>query len=208
MNKVKEKKVGYVMKIGYARVSTDQQSNDSQIDELKRAGCERIFQDTASGLKTSRPALDEMESILREGDVVVIFKLDRLGRSMKHLLTVVDEWTKKRIHLVSLHDGIDTTSVQGRLIFGVFAAFAEFERNLISERTKVGLKAARQRGRLGGRPKGMSQKEKEVKDAAVVLYQSKSMSVSMISKHLGISKATLYKYLRNQGVPIGSYGKK
>ena len=140
------------MKIGYARVSTRDQKLDLQIDALKRAGCERIFQDVASGSKTARPALDELLGQLRAGDVLVIWKLDRMGRSLRHLVDLVGDLVARDIGLLSLNDPIDTTSAQGRLVFNLFASLAEFERELIRERTQAGLTAARARGRAGGRP--------------------------------------------------------
>ena len=139
------------MKIGYARVSTRDQKLDLQIDALKRAGCERIFQDVASGSKTARPALDELLGQLRAGDVLVIWKLDRMGRSLRHLVDLVGDLVARDIGLLSLNDPIDTTSAQGRLVFNLFASLAEFERELIRERTQAGLTAARARGRAGAR---------------------------------------------------------
>ncbi len=139
------------MKIGYARVSTRDQKLNLQVDALKRAGCERIFQDVASGSKTARPALDELLGQLRAGDVLVIWKLDPMARSLRHLVDLVDDLVARDIGLLSLNDPIDTTSAQGRLVFNLFASLAEFERELIRERTQAGLTAARARGRVGGR---------------------------------------------------------
>ncbi|KPY91512.1 hypothetical protein ALO43_200529 [Pseudomonas tremae] len=123
------------MKIGYARVSTRDQNLDLQLDALKRAGCERIYQDVASGSKTARPALDELLGQVRAGDVLVIWKLDRMGRSLKHLVELVGNLIERKVGLLSLNDPIDTTSAQGRLVFNLFASLAEFERELIRERT-------------------------------------------------------------------------
>ena len=134
------------MKIGYARVSTRDQKLDLQVDALKRAGCERIFKDVASGSRTARPALDELLGQLRAGDVLVIWKLDRMGRSLRHLVDLVGDLVARDIGLLSLNDPIDTTSAQGRLVFNLFASLAEFERELIRERTQAGLTAARARG--------------------------------------------------------------
>ena len=143
------------MKIGYARVSTRDQKLDLQVDALKRAGCERIYQDVVSGSKAARPALDDLLSQLRAGDVLVIWKLDRMGRSLRHLVELVGDLVTREVGLLSLNDPLDTTSAQVRLVFNLFASLAEFERELIRERTQAGLSAARARGRVGGRPKGL-----------------------------------------------------
>lgn len=193
------------MKIGYARVSTRDQNLDLQVDALKAAGCERIYQDVASGAKTSRPALDNLLNELREGDVLVIWKLDRMGRSLKHLVELVGSLIDRKVGLLSLNDPIDTTSAQGRLIFNLFASLAEFERELIRERTRAGLSAARARGRVGGRPKGLTSQSEATAMAAETLYRERCLSVSEIAKRLHISKSTLYSYLRYRGVEIGIY---
>ena len=195
------------MKIGYARVSTREQNPDLQLDALKRAGCERIFQDVASGSKTARPALDEMLGRLRAGDVLVIWKLDRMGRSLKHLVELVGDLVKREIGLVSLNDPIDTSSAQGRLVFNLFASLAEFEREVIRERTHAGLSAARARGRVGGRPKGLSSQALATAMAAETLYREQRLSVAAIAKQLHLSKSTLYIYLRRRGVAINAYEK-
>jgi len=195
------------MKLGYARVSTRDQNLDLQVDALKHAGCERIYQDVSSGSKTERPALDEMLGQLRPGDVLVIWKLDRMGRSLAHLVELVSNLVKKKVGLVSLNDPIDTTSAQGRLVFNLFASLAEFERELIRERTQAGLSAARARGRVGGRPKGLSAQAQATAMAAETLYREKRLSVSAIAGKLHISKSTLYGYLRHRGVDIGPYNK-
>jgi len=183
------------MKIGYARVSTKDQSLDLQIDALKKEGCKQIFHEVVSGTKTERAELDRLLSQLREGDILVIWKLDRLGRSLKHLVELVHELNEKGIGLQSINDPIDTTTSQGRLVFNIFASLAEFERDIIRERTQAGLKAARARGRVGGRPKGS-------------LYKDEKLSISEICTNLSISKATLYKYLRHQGVEISGFRKR
>lgn len=148
------------MKIGYARVSTKDQSLSMQIDALKKVGCDVIHEEIASRAKTARPVLDEIIRNLREGDTVVIWKLDRLGRNLAHLIQLTNKLIEKKVGLTSLNDPIDTTTAQGRLIFGIFASLAEFERELIRERTQAGLKSARARGRKGGRPKGLTQRLK------------------------------------------------
>lgn len=196
------------MKIGYARVSTKDQSLDLQIDALKKEGCKQIFHEVVSGAKTERAELDCLLSQLRKGDILVIWKLDRLGRSLKHLVHLVHELIEKGIGLQSINDPIDTTTSQGRLVFNIFASLAEFEREIIRERTQAGLKAARARGRVGGRPKGLSEKAQQKAIAAQALYKDQKLSIIEICKNLSISKATLYKYLRHQGVEINGFHKK
>jgi len=193
------------MKIGYARVSTRDQNLDLQLDALKRAGCERIYQEVASGSKTARPALDELLGQLRAEDVLVIWKLDRMGRSLKHLVELVGSLIDRKVGLLSLNDPIDTTNAQGRLVFNLFASLAEFERELIRERTQAGLSAARARGRVGGRPKGLPPQAHAIAMAAETLYRERRMSVAAIAQKLHISKSTLYSYLRHRGVEIGPY---
>lgn len=195
------------MKIGYARVSTRDQNPALQVDALKAAGCERIYQDVASGAKTARPALDELLSQLRAGDVLVIWKLDRMGRSLKHLVELVGNLMERKVGLLSLNDPIDTTSAQGRFVFNLFATLAEFERELIRERTQAGLTAARARGRVGGRPKGLSPQVEATALAAETLYRERKLSVAAIAQKLHLSKSTLYSYLRHRGVEIGPYKK-
>jgi len=193
------------MKLGYARVSTKDQHLELQIDALTKAGCDKIYQDIASGARAERPALNEMINNLRPGDVLVIWKLDRLGRSLNHLIGLVNDLMKKNIGLQSLHDPIDTTTAQGRLSFNLFASLAEFERDLIRERTQAGLSAARARGRNGGRPKGIPQKAEATACAAETLYKEGRLSVNEISEKLGIAKSTLYAYLRHRGVTLGAF---
>jgi DNA invertase Pin-like site-specific DNA recombinase len=177
------------------------------VDALKHAGCERIYQDVATGSKTERPALDEMLGQLRPGDVLVIWKLDRMGRSLAHLVELVGDLVTRKVGLVSLNDPIDTTSAQGRFVFNLFASLAEFESELIRERTQAGLSAARARGRVGGRPKGLSSQAQATAMAAETLYREKRLSVSAIAGKLHISKSTLYGYLRHRSVDIGPYNK-
>ncbi len=191
------------MKIGYARVSTKDQKLDLQIDALKNAGCEKIFSDVISGASRERPNLNAMLEQCRAGDTIVVYKLDRLGRSLIHLVNLVNKLMEDGIHLQSLTDNIDTSTSQGKLMFNVFASLAEFERDLIRERTQAGLKAARARGRLGGRPKGLSKEAEATSYAVAALYRERKLSVQQIADRLGISKMTLYKYLRLRGVEIG-----
>lgn len=144
------------MKFGYTRVSTGEQNSDLQIDQLLAGGCDEIVSEVASGIKTNRPILEGLLNKVRKDDVIVVWKLDRLGRSLKHLVDLVNMLMEKGVGLKSLQDPIDTTSAQGRLVFNIFASLAEFERDLIIERTQAGLTAARARGRTGGRPKGLN----------------------------------------------------
>jgi DNA invertase Pin-like site-specific DNA recombinase len=180
------------MLIGYARVSTIEQNVSLQIDQLKLAGCERIFRDKVSGSKTERPGLLEALEFLREGDSLVVWRLDRLGRSLRHLLDTVSELEERGIGFRSLQESIDTTTSGGRLIFHIFGALVEFERNLIRERTMAGLQVARARGRLGGRPRKLGAKKTEL---AYQLYDEKKYAVKEICQMLGVSKPTLYAYL-------------
>ncbi len=191
------------MKIGYARVSTKDQSLNMQTEALKQAGCIQIYEEIASGAKTARPVLDEVMRNLREGDTLVIWKLDRLGRNLAHLIHLTNKLIEKKIGLISLNDPIDTSTAQGRMIFGIFATLAEFERELIRERTQAGLKSARARGRKGGRPKGLTQAAIEKSLIAETLYRSGNIPVKKIAEQLGISKTTLYLYLRYRNVDIG-----
>lgn len=192
------------MKIGYARISTKDQSLSMQVEALKKAGCNKIHEEIASGAKTARPVLDEIMRNLREGDTLVIWKLDRLGRNLAHLIHLTTALIEKKVGLISLNDPIDTTTSQGRMIFGFFASLAEFERELIVERTQAGLKSARARGRKGGRPKGMSQSAIEKATIAEALYQNGTIPVKKIAEQLDISKTTLYLYLRYRNVCIGA----
>ncbi|MEQ8882634.1 MAG: recombinase family protein [Fulvivirga sp.] len=191
------------MIVGYARVSTIDQDYSLQLDALKQAGCEKIFKEKASGSKQEREQLRCMMDILRKGDQLIIWKLDRLGRSLHHLVSVVQELMDMGVGLKSLNDPIDTTTSHGRFVFNLFASLAEFERDLIRERTMAGLNAARARGRLGGRKPGLS-KEAEIKAiAAEGYYNERKLSIEDICDKLKISKPTLYKYLRHRKVKIG-----
>lgn len=191
------------MKIGYARVSTKDQSLNMQIEALKQAGCAQICEEIASGAKTARPVLYEVMRNLREGDTLVIWKLDRLGRNLAHLIHLTNKLIEKKVGLISLNDPIDTSTAQGRMIFGLFATLAEFKRELIRERTQAGLKSARARGRKGGRPRGLTQAAIEKSLIAETLYKSGNIPVKKIADQLGISKTTLYLYLRYRNVCIG-----
>lgn len=195
------------MKIGYARVSTKDQQLALQIDALTKAGCETIFTETASGAKTDRVELAKMMAHVRKDDIVVVYKLDRLGRSLKHLLEVVAELQAMKVGIQSISDAIDTTTPQGRLFFNISGSFAEFERDLIRERTKAGLEAARARGRKGGRRSGMTREAEQKAILAETYYREGKMGVNQIAKEIGVSKMTLYKYLRHRKVAISSYKK-
>jgi DNA invertase Pin-like site-specific DNA recombinase len=179
------------MLIGYARVSTQDQSFDLQLDALKKAGCKKIFTDKISGLKTDRPGLSDAMSHLREGDVLVIWKLDRLGRSVKGLVDFVDDLAKQGMQFRSLTDGIDTTTPAGRFFFHIMASIAQMERELIGERTKAGLEAAKKRGRVGGRKRTMT---KSKIDAAKKLFRA-GTSPTAVAQNLGVSIPTLYRWL-------------
>ena len=183
------------MLIGYARVSTLEQNLDLQEDALKAAGCKKIYTDKTSGTKAERPGLEKALADVRPGDSLVVWKLDRLGRSLKHLIETVTDLSNRGVGLRSLQEAIDTTTSGGKLIFHVFGALAEFERDLIRERTLAGLAAARARGRKGGRPRNLDDKKKR---HAVTLHSDPSNSVKDICQTLGISKATLYRYLAEQ----------
>ena len=186
------------MLIGYARVSTPDQYLRMQEDALKSSGCEEIYTDIASGAKTARPGLFEALSHLRNGDTLVVWKLDRLGRSLAHLIQTVKELSDKEIGFKSLQENIDTTTSGGQLIFHIFGALAEFERELIRERTQAGLKAARVRGRLGGRPPTLSNYDvKKLRKH----YDKGELSVKEICKLFNITKPTLYRYLKNDSKP-------
>lgn len=193
------------MKFGYARVSTRDQNLNLQIDDLLANGCEKIFQEAASGANVARPELNRLLEQARRGDVIIIWKLDRLGRSLKHLVTLISELLERGVGLKSLNDPIDTTSSQGRLVFNIFASLAEFERDVIIERTQAGLKAARVRGRKGGRPRGLTEAAKRKAVAAKALYNEGNLSVNEIAGNLGISKGTLYSYLRHERVEVGYF---
>jgi DNA invertase Pin-like site-specific DNA recombinase len=184
------------MRIGYARVSTHEQNMDLQLDALKRAGCERVFRDIISGAKAERPGWEQAKAALREGDTLVVWRLDRLGRSLGHLIKVVSDLSESNIGFYSLTESIDTTTNGGRLIFHIFGALAEFERELIRERTLAGLTSARQRGRKGGRPKVLSAK---AISKARLLLSDHSHSATEVAKDLGVSRATLYRALKEPG---------
>jgi DNA invertase Pin-like site-specific DNA recombinase len=181
------------MLIGYARVSTQEQNLDLQTDALQKAGCEKIFSDRKSGKDKAREGLNAALNYLRENDTLVIWKMDRLGRSLKDLIEIVMDLAEKNVGFISLQENIDTTKSGGKLIFHMFGALAEFERDIIRERTMAGLKAARARGRLGGRPRIM---DAEKVAMAKTLMDDPNNSIKSICKMLNVSKSTLYRYLK------------
>lgn len=183
------------MKFGYARTSKLEQNLDLQIDELKKAGCGKIITDKISGSVAERPGLEKLREQLRPKDVIVVWRLDRMGRSLKHLVDLFIELEESGVEFQSLQEKIDTSSPTGKLIFHLFGALAEFERNLTQERTKAGLSAARSRGKLGGRPKRLTLAKRSL---VAKLYKDKESSVKEICSMMGISKPTFYKYLREQ----------
>jgi DNA invertase Pin-like site-specific DNA recombinase len=180
------------MLIGYARVSTHDQTLNLQQDALEKAGCNKIFTDTASGAKAERKGLEEALAYVRAGDTLVVWRLDRLGRSLPHLISAMTDLEERGIGFKSLTENIDTTTSGGKLIFHIFGALAEFERNLIRERTTAGLVAARARGRKGGRPKALTGKQRSI---ALDLYE-KRHPIAEVCRTLRVSKATLYRSIK------------
>jgi DNA invertase Pin-like site-specific DNA recombinase len=181
--------------IGYARVSTHEQNLNLQQDALKHAGCRKIFTDTGSGSVKTREGLERARAALREGDTLVVWKLDRLGRSLPHLVALINDLRDKRIGFRSLQEHIDTTSGVGKLVFHLFASLAEFERDLIRERTLAGLASARARGRMGGRPKLLDAKKVAL---ARAMHADKATAITDICATLGVGRTTLYRYLKTR----------
>ena len=185
------------MNIGYARISTTDQNLDLQIDALRNAGCERIYTETASGVRDDRPELARMMDTFRTGDVLTVWRLDRLGRSTQHLIGLVNDLASRGVQFRSLTEHLDTTTPGGVLVFTVFAGVAQFERDLIRERTKAGIEAARLRGRLGGRPRKLTHNQaRELQQ----LHASHTISVANLCRMYGISKTTLYRIIDNQNI--------
>src|SRR5512142_2549377 len=184
------------MLIGYARISTSDQTLDLQKDALEKVGCERIFTDTASGAKAERVGLDQALSYVRKGDTLVVWRLDRLGRSLRQLIETITKLNERGIGFKSITEAIDTTTSGGKLIFHIFGALAEFERDIIRERTQAGLAAARARGRRGGRPKANALNTSKKVAMAQALYADKNNTINEICKTLNVSRATLYRYLK------------
>ena len=181
--------------VGYARVSTDEQTLRMQIDDLEAAGCAEVFTDVASGARSDRKGLDAALAAVADGDTLMVWRLDRMGRSLPHLVDVVSELAERGVQFRSLNDGaIDTTTASGELVFHVFAALAQFERNLIRERTRAGLEAARARGRKGGRKPMRPDDPKVV--AAKRMHEDKTLPITQICASLHISRSTFYRYLQ------------
>ncbi|MBU0478277.1 recombinase family protein [bacterium] len=180
------------MFIGYARVSTHDQNLDLQKDALEKAGCKKIYVEQMSGSSRIRPELEKTLEMLRSGDTLVVWRLDRLGRSLKHLIELITKLEQREIGFKSLMESMDTTTSGGKLVFHIFGALAEFEHNLIRERTSAGLAAARARGRNGGRPLKLNEKKREL---AIKLYNERERSIKEICQIMGISKPTLYTYI-------------
>lgn len=178
---------------GYARVSTRQQELNRQIDLLEKENCNEILTEKITGTKSNRPELDRLKDKLRPGDTIIVESFSRLGRSTKDLIELVNYFEKRSVKLISLKEKFDTATPQGRLMMTVFQAFSQFERDLIVERTKEGLKSARARGRKGGRPKIKQQKI----DKALKLYQSREYTITEITDLTGVSGSTIYRYLKN-----------
>ena len=186
------------MKFGYCRVSTKDQCLDRQIEALKGAGIEEqnIFCDKISGIKEHRPALDNVLSHLREGDSLMVLSFDRLARSTKQLISIAELLEEKGVDLISLKENINTTTPQGKLVFQVFAAIAEFQRSIIKEAQREGIEAAKAKGKIKGRPRV----NKEKLEAAINLYLNKQMSVREIERTIGISRGTLYKEIKTRNI--------
>lgn len=184
------------MQIGYARVSTEEQTLELQKDALTAAGCSRIFADVASGANTERPGLAEALNFVRSGDTLVVWRLDRLGRSLQHLLEIIRNLKERGVSFKSLTENIDTTTSGGKLVFHLFGALAEFERDLIRERTRAGLAAARARGRVGGHPRAVALNTPQKVAIAQALYDSRRTPIAEICGTLRVSRATLYRYIK------------
>ena len=182
------------MKVGYARVSTAEQNIQTQIDLLEAEGCDKIYTDVASGIREDREGLKEMLSYLREGDVVYVYKTDRIFRSLKNMIDLVELFNQKKVLFKSLTEpAFDTTTANGKFIIQIFGAVAEFERNLIKERTKAGIEGARRRMKHLGRPKGSKQENIEKYEYALHLYKNKNIPIDKACKQAGISKTTFYR---------------
>ena len=184
------------MKIGYARVSTADQNLEIQTDALKEAGCKKIYSDRGvSGAKAERPELEKALDQIRKRDTLVIWKLDRLGRSLSDLLSIVEYLKERGAHFLSIQDGFDTSTASGKMVFSVIGAMAEYERNLIRERTMAGLKAARARGRMGGRPKVLDKSQVKV---AIALAEAGKLTIKEICEQVGCSRSTYYRQVASQ----------
>ena len=188
------------MIIGYARVSTLDQSLDLQLDALGQVGCDKIYSDTTSGARSERPGLREALDYLREGDCLVVWRLDRLGRSLRHLIETVTTLDRRGVLFRSVTESIDTTTPSGRLVFHLFGALAEFERELIRERVRAGVAAARARGRCGGRPRKLSGRQVEL---ARTMLADPTTTITEVARTLGVNRSTLYRALARVGAATG-----
>ncbi|WP_126652213.1 recombinase family protein [Chryseobacterium aureum] len=184
------------MKIGYARVSTKDQNLDLQIEALEKAGCEKIYQEKISGTTKNRPELDKMIEQFREGDELYVWRLDRLGRSLKNIIDLVLSLSDKGIIIKGISDGVDTSTMNGRLFLNLMASLSEYERELIRERTNAGLQSARARGRTGGRPKGFTKEKVSKLIIMRSLYRDNTKTPEEIYKALGLTRATFYRYAK------------
>lgn len=189
------------MIFGYARVSTEEQNLDMQLDVLKKFGVDKIYQEKMTGTRKDRFSLEELLKVIRPGDKIIVYKLDRISRSTKHLIELSELFDSLNVDFISIADNIDTTNAIGKFFFRTMASIAELERDIISERTKIGLQAARARGRIGGRP---SKKTDKIL-MSIKMYKSKDYTINQITDATGVSKTTLYRYLNNpkfQGLRI------
>lgn len=182
------------MIIGYARVSTEDQNLNFQKDALSKAGCEKLFSERLSGIKKERPKLKEALNFAKKGDTILVWRLDRLSRSLKDLIEISTFLEKKGINLKTIQEHIDTKSISGKFFFHIFGALAEFESSLIRERTVAGLTAAKKRGKIGGRPNILDEKKKNI---LIKLYEKKNYTITKICEMMKISRPTLYKYTQS-----------
>lgn len=197
------------MEIGYGRVSTNEQNLNLQIDAFEKAGIKKVYLDKVSGIKSKKPELEKLLNFARKDDTLVVWRLDRLGRGTAQLIQFVEELEKKGINLKSLTEPIDTSSASGNLIFQLFCVLAENERNVLRERTKAGLESARARGRMGGRPKGLSKDYDEKKMAIKATYEANILSVAAIMKAYGVkSRRTFYNILEYAGANVEHFAKR
>lgn len=183
------------MRFGYARVSKEDQNLHLQIDALQQAGCELILKEKVTGKNKERPELGKLLQQLRKGDEVIVWKLDRLGRSLRDLIDLVTTFQERGVGFISIQDSINTNTATGRFTFNIFASLAEFEREIIRERTKAGLNAARARGRKGGRPAGLNKEALNKAHTALMLYEKGEKTVEEIAAVLGVSRVTCYRYI-------------
>ncbi len=190
------------MTIGYARVSTEDQNLAMQLDALTKAGCQKIYQEKISSTKAQRPGLEEAMKHLRKGDMLIVWKLDRIGRSMKELIHIITSLDQQGVEFKSIHENIDTTTPVGKLTFHIFCALAEFEREIIRQRTVEGLQAARERKKVLGRAKGLSKMAQQKAFTASTLYKEGSLRPTEICQQLNISLPTLYRYLNHHNTTL------